>query len=82
MRDDDRERRQAQRDLDRLGGEGGLFGGPMLRSKVNSVRDHFSAGDADQNDPIEVSATRTGRLLALVAFVVLAFWLASMLNLI
>ncbi|VVS99833.1 hypothetical protein [Rhizobium sp. EC-SD404] len=77
MRDDDKERRQAKRDLDRLGNEGGIFGSPAMRSKARSVRDHFAAGDADQNDPIEVAATRTGRILALLAFVLLALWLFS-----
>lgn len=72
---DDKDRRQARRDLDRLGSEGGIFGSPTLQSKVNNVRDHFAAKDADQNDHIEVAATRTGRILALLAFIALVLWL-------
>lgn len=77
MSKDDDTRRQAERDLSRLRGEGGVFGSPVLKSKADSVRDHFAARDSDQSDPIEVAATRTGRILALIAFVLLAFWLIS-----
>ncbi|WP_157928904.1 hypothetical protein [Pararhizobium haloflavum] len=77
MQDDDRDRRKARRDLDRLGGEGGVFGSPAMQSKAKSVGDHFAARDADQSDPIEVAATRTGRVLAVIAFVALALWLLS-----
>ena len=78
MRDeDDKQRREARRNLDKLGGEGGIFGSPALSGKAKSVRDHFAARDADQDDPIEVAATRTGRILAAIAFVTLALWLFS-----
>lgn len=75
MRKDEETRRQAERDLKRLGGEGGIFGSPVIASKVDSVREHFRAGDADQADRVEVMATRTGRILGAVAFVGLALWL-------
>lgn len=77
MRERDAKERQARRDLDRLGGEGGFMGSPHIRSKAASVRDHFAARDVDQADPIEVSATRTGRFLGLCAFIALALWLLS-----
>jgi hypothetical protein len=75
--DSEQTRRQAKRDLDRLGSEGGVFGSPVMKSRVDSVRKHFAAEDADKSDPIEVAATRTGRLLAIAAFVGLAVWLLS-----
>lgn len=77
MKDDEARERQARRDLDRMENEGGMFGSPAMHNKAKSVRDHFAARDADQDDRIEVAATRTGRILALVAFVALAFWLFS-----
>ncbi len=80
MRDDERQRREARRNLERLGKEGGVMGSPLLEAKARSVKDHFQARDADQSDPIEVSATRTGRLLSILAFVLLAAWLLSALD--
>jgi hypothetical protein len=77
MNDRDRREREARRDLERLGDEGGFLNSPAMRSKAKSFRDHFAARDVDQTDPIEVSATRTGRILSLVAFIGLALWLAS-----
>ena len=77
LREKDRGERQARRDLDRVSGEGGFMGSPYLKGKAASIRDHFSGRDADQSDPIEVSATRMGRLLGLVAFVALALWLLA-----
>lgn len=44
---------------------------------ITHARSHFSAGDADRDDPIEVLGTRIGRILALAVFLVLAFSLAS-----
>lgn len=75
MGKDEETRRRAERELKRLDGEGGIFGSPVIASKVDSVRRHFKAGDADQKDRIEVMATRTGRILGAVAFVGLALWL-------
>lgn len=72
---DDETRRRALRDLERAGEEGGAFGSPALKSKAKTVRDHFSARDADPSDPIEVSATRVGRALGLIAFIALAIYL-------
>ncbi len=75
MADRDERSRQAQRDLEKLGSEGGLLNTPKLESKSKSVRGHFSASDADQSDRIEVWGTRIGRWLAVVVFVFLAIWL-------
>lgn len=75
MKDRDEESRAARRELERLKGEGGLFSAPGLKAKTRSLRDHFKARDADQDDPMEVWGTRIGRGFAAVAFVVLAVWL-------
>lgn len=74
MNDDDRVR-AAKRDLERLAGEGGLSASPALKSKLNSVKGHFTAVDADQADGAELWGTRIARGLAVIAFIVLALWL-------
>lgn len=72
---DDETVRQAKRTLDRLGEEGGLSATPVMKSAANSVRDHFTAEDADKSDKVEVWGTRIARGLALVAFVGLVLWM-------
>lgn len=72
---DDETTAKARRDLDRLAQEGGLSASPALRNKATSVRDHFTAADADPADPIEIWGTRIARALALVGFILLAVWL-------
>ena len=72
---DDETVRQAKRALDRLGEEGGLSASPVMKSAANSVRDHFTAKDADKTDQVEVWGTRIARGLALVAFVGLVLWM-------
>ncbi|PWW00575.1 hypothetical protein DFR52_103782 [Hoeflea marina] len=73
--EDDQRVRAAKRDLERLAGEGRLSASPVLKSRVDSVKGHFAATDADQADAVEVWGTRIARGLAVVAFVVLAGWL-------
>ncbi|TPW26067.1 hypothetical protein [Pararhizobium mangrovi] len=75
MTKDEERQRQARRELDRLGAEGGLFSTPTLKARARSLRGHFNAEDADPSDRIEVWGTRIGRALALVAFFGLAVWL-------
>lgn len=75
MDDRDEEARRARLELERLKEDGGLFSAPGLKAKTRSLRGHFSAEDADQDDAIEVWGTRIGRGLAAIAFVVLAIWL-------
>lgn len=74
MKDEDRTA-AARKELKRLADEGNLSATPALRGKAKSVRDHFSAADADQADAVELWATRFARGLALVAFLILAAWL-------
>ncbi len=74
---DDETVRQAKRTLDRIGEEGGLSATPAMKSAANSVRDHFSAEDADKNDKVEVWGTRIARGLALVALIGLVLWMVG-----
>ena len=77
---DDETVRQAKRDLDRLGEEGGLSSTPIMKSAATGVRDHFAAKDADKSDRAEVWGTRIARGLALVAFIGLVFWLVGQIS--
>ncbi len=80
MKDDDEKMREARRTLDRIGQEGGLSATPAMKSAANSVRDHFSAADADKADPAELWGTRIARALALVALVGLVWFLFGQLS--
>lgn len=80
MKDDDEKMREARRTLDRIGQEGGLSATPAMKSAANSVRDHFSAADADKTDPAELWGTRIARALALVALVGLVWFLFGQLS--
>ena len=77
---DDETVRQAKRTLDRLGEEGGMSATPVMKSAANSVRDHFTARDADNTDKIEVWGTRIARLLALLALAGLVLWLIGQIS--
>lgn len=72
---DDETTRAAKKDLERLAQEGNLYSSPLLKSSANSVRKHFAASDADQQDAAELWGTRIGRGLAAIAFVALLIWL-------
>ena len=80
MKDDDETVREARRTLDRIGEEGGLSATPVMKSAAGSVRDHFTAKDADKTDPTEVWGTRIARVLALVAFIGLIWFLFGQLS--
>lgn len=80
MTERDEQSRAARRELERLNEEGGLFAAPRLKARTRSLRGHFAAEDADQDDPMELWGTRIGRGLAAVAFVFLAIWLIGYLG--
>lgn len=80
MTDRDEQSRAARRELERLNEEGGLFSTPGLKARARSLRGHFTAEDAERDDPVEVWGTRIGRGLAAVALVVLAIWLFGFLG--
>jgi hypothetical protein len=46
-------------------------------SFVERTKGHFSAGDADPADPIEVWGTRVGRFLGLLVLIAMIIWVIS-----
>lgn len=80
MAEEDDQTRQAKRDLERLGEEGGLLNAPKMKPRSKSVKGHFMADDADQSDPIEVWGSRIGRILSLIAVAALLVWLVNFLK--
>ncbi|HUG61949.1 MAG TPA: hypothetical protein VMP03_08890 [Methylomirabilota bacterium] len=81
--EDEARRREAQRLLDRVAGEGEVIGtSTMARTAARAAERlgrHFSAADADRDggDAAEVWGTRIGRALALAFVVLLIVWLAG-----
>lgn len=70
-------RREGEAILERVRREsGGASGAGRLFERA---RRHFEAADADQNDRVEVTATRIGRLIGLIVFLGLAMMLAAQL---
>ena len=67
---------ESQRILDRIERETAVHG----NSIVTRAKRHFSAGDADAADPIEVWGTRIGRILGLLVLIAMFIWLVSSLS--
>lgn len=74
--DPDKEKREAKRIIERARQQSEPSATPHSTERV---RQHFAAGDADQNDPSELWGTRIGRGLALVAALALVVWLLAFL---
>ncbi len=68
---------ESRRILDRVARDssGGLVGASVMARAVERSRNHLAAGDADQDDRIELWGTRIGRLLGLAFVIGLAVWL-------
>ncbi|MFZ2102362.1 MAG: hypothetical protein WAU86_17530 [Oricola sp.] len=78
---DDRAREdEARRVLERAAVDSEVVGQSTFARTVNRARSHMAADDAEANDPVEVWGRRTGRLLSLIAFIVLAIWLIGYLR--
>ncbi|MBB4005061.1 MAG: hypothetical protein V7704_21625 [Aurantimonas endophytica] len=77
--DDDARQREAKAILDRVRQETEPQVGAHTEAMLTRTREHFMAGDADQNDRLEVIGTRIGRMAGIVGFVVLSLLLASQL---
>jgi len=68
---------ESRRILERVAhdSQGGLAGTSVMARVVERSRSHLAAGDADQDDRIELWGTRIGRVLGLAFAAGLAVWL-------
>jgi hypothetical protein len=66
----DAESRRIIERIDRESASGGI-------SIVERTKSHFSAGDADPADPIEVWGSRIGRFLGLLVLIAMIIWVIS-----
>ncbi len=79
MSDHDRNearRKQALRDLERVGETSEVIATSSLRRAAEGVRGHFAGADAEEGDSVELWGRRIGRALSLVVLIVLAVYLA------
>jgi tetrahydromethanopterin S-methyltransferase subunit G len=67
---------ESKRILDRIARESDPSGSLAVRTGKRVGR-HFRADDVDRDDPIELWGTRIGRVIGIVALVVLATWLIA-----
>ncbi len=77
-RDSDGEK-ESRRILDRIARESEGGGTAYVARKAGKVRDHLTAADVDQSDPIEHMGTRIGRVLGFVLTIGLILWLVNFL---
>lgn len=77
MTNDPADQTESRRILERVAHDssGGLAGTSVMARVVARSRSHLSAGDADQDDAIEVWGTRIGRVLGLAFVAGLAVWI-------
>jgi len=68
---------ESRRILERVAHDsrGGLAGTSVMARAVERSKSHLAAGDADQEDRIELWGTRIGRVLGLAFVAGLAVWL-------
>lgn len=68
---------ESRRILERVAHDsrGGLAGASVMARVVERSKSHLAAGDADQDDQIELWGTRIGRVLGLAFVIGLAVWL-------
>jgi hypothetical protein len=73
---------ESRRILDRVARDssGGLAGASVMARAVERSKNHLVAGDADQDDRIELWGTRIGRVLGLAFVAGLAAWLVLYLS--
>lgn len=77
MTNDPADQSESRRILERVAHDssGGLVGASVMARAVERSKNHLAAGDADQDDAIEVWGTRIGRVLGLLFVAGLAVWL-------
>lgn len=80
MQRQERERasREARESLERIGGEGDVFGTSAVARAAERARRHFGGMDAPSGDAAELWGRRIGRALALIFVAFLVLWLVQM----
>ncbi|RUV27780.1 MULTISPECIES: hypothetical protein [unclassified Mesorhizobium] len=66
---------ESRRIIERVARETDPGGTSFMARTAKGARDHVTAADADQSDPIEYWGTRIGRVLGLVVAIGLLIWL-------
>ncbi len=66
---------ESDRILKRVEQESEVLGSSSFSRVANKVTNHMEASDVDQQDKIEVIGARIGRLLSVIFFVFLVFYL-------
>jgi hypothetical protein len=66
---------ESRRIIDRVARETDPGGTSFIARTAKGARDHVTAADADQSDPIEYWGTRIGRALGFVIAIGLLIWL-------
>ena len=74
--DDAAREAEARRTLDRVAQDSEVIGQSTFVRTAERVRSHMRADEADETDPVEIWGRRTGRAISVIAFVLLAVWLA------
>ncbi|MGH6763418.1 MAG: hypothetical protein ACRECW_17730 [Phyllobacterium sp.] len=72
---------ESQRILKQIAGETAPAGNSYIERGLDRARDHFTAGDAGSNDPIEIWGTRIGRTLGILIVIAMLTWLIFTLTL-
>ncbi len=66
---------ESRRILDRIDQESETIGTSSLARTAEKTRDHFMGNEQGEDDPIEIWGKRIGRILSLIAVVVLIIYL-------
>ncbi len=74
------EAKEAKRIIAQVDRESEAIGRSNLARSADAARNHMLAGDKDQADAVEVWGTRIARVLAVIAFAALAWWLYDFLQ--
>lgn len=82
MTNDPADQSESRRILERVAHDssGGIAGASVMARVIARSRSHLAAGDADQDDRIELWGTRIGRVLGLAFVAGLAVWIVLYLS--
>lgn len=72
---DDARKAESEDILARIKSETGSGAAGVIAQSYNRGREHLKASDLDAQDPVEVWATRTGRILGLIIMLAMIVWL-------